>query len=186
MPKIIAQKEDWIKLGYQLFSQKGISGIVIETMAKELSCNKSSFYWHFKSKKEFINDLVTYWVEIETLQIISNTEKERSIKDKVNSFLKVAFKKEPYLEFIFFLKRYAKNHSEIQQVIDDIDAKRLAYSAKLFEELGYSEEMAVIKARVFYNYLIGYHEMIKNKKQSKNYLIEVKNDLNHFLNLENI
>ena len=54
MPKIVAQKKDWIELGYKLFSETGISGIVIEKMSKILNCNKSSFYWHFKAKKEFI------------------------------------------------------------------------------------------------------------------------------------
>ena len=34
MPKIVAQKEDWIRLGYQLFSNQGISGIVIEKMGR--------------------------------------------------------------------------------------------------------------------------------------------------------
>ena len=186
MPKIIAQKEDWIKLGYQLFSEKGIAGIVIETMAKKLSCNKSSFYWHFKSKQAFITDLVAYWVETETIQIISNTEKVDGIKEKFARFLEITFKNEPYLEFIFFLKRYAKSHPEIQTIIDDIDAQRLNFTAHLFQELGYTKEIAQVKARIFYNYLIGYHEMLKNKKQSKNYLDQVKTDLNHFLNIEDI
>ena len=55
MPKIIAKKQDWINLGYKLFSEKGIAGIVVEKMASILNVNKSSFYWHFKTKKEFVN-----------------------------------------------------------------------------------------------------------------------------------
>ena len=55
MPKIIAKKEDWINLGYRLFAEQGVSGINVENMAKILKVNKSSFYWHFKTKKEFIH-----------------------------------------------------------------------------------------------------------------------------------
>ena len=52
MPKIIAKKQDWVDLGYRLFSEQGISGIVIEKMSEKLKVNKSSFYLYFKTKKE--------------------------------------------------------------------------------------------------------------------------------------
>lgn len=58
MPKIVAKKEDWIKLGYKRFADQGVSGINVEKMAKALKVNKSSFYWHFKTRKDFIEQLV--------------------------------------------------------------------------------------------------------------------------------
>ncbi len=183
MPKVIAQKNDWIKLGYKLFSEQGISGIVIEKIAKKLECNKSSFYWHFKSKKKFIDELINFWITSETDQIIQQTEKAKSSEEKIEQFLKITFKNDPYLEFIFFLKRYAIKNKEVQAIIDEIDTRRLEFTTQLFQEIGYSKKDAAIKASIFYKYLIGYHEMIKNKKQSKNYLIEVKKELKHFITI---
>lgn len=181
MPKIVASKNDWILLGYKLFSEQGENGIVVEKMASKLKVNKSSFYWHFNSKKEFINDLINYWIKTETEQIIHETDASKDIKEKFNTFLKITFKKAPYLEFIYFLKRYAKKEKEIQIIVDMVDNRRLKYTSLLFQEIGYSKSESIIKARIFYNYLIGYHEMIKNKVQPKNYLSQVKKDLNHFL-----
>jgi AcrR family transcriptional regulator len=183
MPKIIATKETWVKLGYVIFAKQGISGIIIEKMARSLKVNKSSFYWHFKTKKDFIDEIVQYWIFTETEEIINKAEKSKNIINKWNSFLKIAFKNDPYLEFIFHLKRYAAKHSGIQTVIDNIDQHRLAFVSDLLQEFGYSKKEAVIKSSIFYKYLIGYHEMIRHKKQSKNYLEEVKNELNHFLNI---
>lgn len=183
MPKIVATKKDWIKLGYKLFSRNGVSGIVIEKMALKLKVNKSSFYWHFKTRKEFINELVQYWIKIETEKVIENTEKANSTVEKLVLFLKIAFKNDPYLEFIFWLKRYAIKNPDTQAIIDEVDAQRLAFTSKLFQEMGYTHEEAEIKASIFYKYLIGYHEMIRHKKQDKNYLDEVKNELIHFLKL---
>ena len=76
MPKIIATKEDWIKLGYKTFADQGVSGIVVEKMAKVLKVNKSSFYWYFKTKKEFIRQLIMFWKTQETDQI-SNLTKDK-------------------------------------------------------------------------------------------------------------
>ena len=183
MPKIVATKQDWIFLGYQRFSAQGIAGIVVETMADKLKVNKSSFYWHFKTKKEFIDELIQFWITTETEQVIKQTEQAKSPKDKLESFLKIAFKNDPYLEFIFFLKRYAIKNKKVQLIIDEVDAKRLLFTSTLFQELGYTQSEAEVKARLFYNYLIGYHEMIRNKKQPKDYLVQVKQDLKHFLNI---
>lgn len=183
MPKIIAQKGDWVKLGYELFAQQGISGIVIEKMAKKLTCNKSSFYWHFKTKSDFIASIVTYWITTETEQIINFTDKGKKATQKIDKFLNITFKNDPYLEFIFYLKRYAIKNLKYQKIIDDIDQHRLDYTTNLFQEIGYTKNEAKIKASIFYKYLIGYHEMIRHKKQNKNYLSEVKNELKHFLNI---
>ena len=181
MPKIIATKKDWVLLGYQQFSQIGISGLVVEKMAKKLQVNKSSFYWHFKTKHEFIGAIVNYWIETETLHITKTTDKEKNITKKWNAFLKITFLNYPYLDFIFHLKRYAQKHPETQKIIDDIDKQRLDYTTNLLQEMGYSASESKIKASIFYKYLIGYHEMIRYKKQSKNYLNEVKKEVQHFI-----
>lgn len=181
MPKIIAKKQDWIDLGYKLFSELGISGIVVEKMAKKLKCNKSSFYWHFKTKKEFIEKLVDFWVLTETEQIIKSTNNENSAKQKIETLITIAYKKMPYLDFIFYLKRYAQKEKRIQTIIDKIDTQRIEYVESLLQGLHYSNKEAKIKASILYKHLIGYHEMIRYKKQSKDYVKEVKKELNQFI-----
>ena len=47
--------------------------------------------------------------------------------------------------------------------------------------MGFSDNDAFIKSTLFYKYLIGYHEMIRYKKKSKNYIEELKIELNQFI-----
>jgi len=181
MPKIIAKKEDWIILGYKLFSEKGINGIVVEKMALKLNVNKSSFYWHFKTKKDFINEIISFWVSTDTNRIITAVESKPFGKEKFDRLIELAFKKEPYLDFIFFLKRYALKDKKIQSLIDKIDNQRIDYTKSILIEMGFSKNEASIKSTLFYKYLIGYHEMIRYKKQSKDYVNEVKSELSQFI-----
>ncbi len=182
MPKIIAKKEDWIVLGYQLFSKNGIAGIIVEKMAIKLKVNKSSFYWHFKTKTEFVNHIIEYWIGTDTDTIITSIENLTSAKEKFKKLVALSFKKDPYLDFMFFLKRYAQKHKDIQAIIDNIDMQRMHYTKQLIMQLGYTQDEAALKASLFYKHLIGYHEMIRYKKQSKNYTTEVKKELNQFIN----
>jgi len=181
MPKIIAIKQDWINLGYKLFSEQGIAGIVVEKMAKKLKVNKSSFYWHFKTKKDFVTEIVSFWVSKNTNQIISMTDSEKSGKEKFEKLIELSFKKEPFLDFNFFLKRYALKDKNIQSVIDEIDNQRIEYTKSILIEMNYSENEAKRKSKLFYKYLIGYHEMMRYKKQVKNYTTEVKNEISQFI-----
>jgi len=183
MPKIVATKNQWIKLGYKMFTKAGANNLNVDKMSKALKCNRSSFYWHFQTKEQFVNELIEHWIKTETEQIISKVEKFKTAKEKLNAFFEIAFKDGPYLEFIFFLKRYAKKKQKIQIIIDKLDDRRLKYSTQLFYDIGYTKEEAAIKASIFYKYLIGHHEMIKNKQQSINYLDQVKKELKHFLDI---
>lgn len=181
MPKIIATKQDWIKLGFKLFSEKGIAGIVIEKMAEKLKVNKSSFYWHFKTKKEFIQQLIEFWINNETQQIIRLTNNESLALTKFKTLITLSYKKMPNQDFIFYLKRYAQKDKKTKSIIENIDSQRIEYTKTLLQEIGYSEQDASIKASLLYKHLIGYHEMIRHKKQSANYQEEVKIELNQFI-----
>jgi AcrR family transcriptional regulator len=181
MPKIIAKKQDWIHLGFKLFSERGISGIVIEKMAKKLKVNKSSFYWHFKTKREFIQKLIEFWIHAETKQIISLTDNEKSVLGKFRTFISLSYKKMPNQDFIFYLKRYAQKEKTIKRIIEKIEFQRVEYVKSLLLEMGYSERDANIKSSLLYKHLIGYHETIRYEKQSIDYQKDVEKELKQFI-----
>lgn len=183
MPKIIAQKKDWIKLGYKLFAESGISGIVIEKMSKKLNCNKSSFYWHFKTKKEFIRQMVNYWVENKTRKIIEITSAEDNASKKINKLIEITYSKMPYLDFIFYLKRYAVKDKLISKIIDDVDNQRIDYVKGLLIENGFTEKEAMIKASLLYKHLIGFYEMTRYKELDNTYMVEVKKEVDQIIGL---
>ena len=164
MPKIVARKKDWLKLGYVLFSREGIKGIVVERIAAKLKCNKSSFYWHFESKEKFMQALVDYWVQSETIQIMASVDEERTPQARYDKFLRLVFQPDPYVDFIFFLKRYARHNETMQNAIEEVDERRIAFTTKIFIQLGDSAADASIKANAFYKYLIGFHELTHSSK----------------------
>ncbi|WP_044397926.1 TetR/AcrR family transcriptional regulator [Lacinutrix sp. Hel_I_90] len=186
MPKIVAQKIDWLKLGYKTFSEKGFSGIVVEKMSKTLNCNKSSFYWHFKTKKEFIREMVNYWVENKTKKIIEITSIEENPTQKINKLIDLTYRKLPYSDFIFYLKRYAVKDKSISNIIDDVDNQRIDYVKRLLIENGYKDNEAQIKASLLYKHLIGFYEMTRYKELDGHYMAEVKKEILQIIDIKPI
>lgn len=181
MPKIVAGKIDWLKVGHKLFAEHGISGIVVEKMAAKLKCNKSSFYWHFKTKKKFMEDLVDMWVSTDTDEIIARVNKQNSPVERFRALISITFKKDLELDFIFYLKRYGKKEKKVQELIDDLDRLRIEFVCSLLQDMGFSADDSKVKAEIFYKYLIGYHELIRYKTQEENYVEEVLEELGHFM-----
>ena len=184
MPKIVASKIDWVKLGYKLFSESGEIGLNVDKMSRLLKCNKSSFYWHFKTKRDFIQDLIEYWIELDTTKVIQEVDEQEFPKEKLLRLIEMVFRKDSDLDFIFYLKKYSQKNEAVQVVVDRIDKERIVFVRNLLMELGYSKEQVKIKASIFYKYLIGYHEMIRYKKQKKNYLSEVLVEINQFITIK--
>jgi AcrR family transcriptional regulator len=183
MPKVVAEKQEWVKLGFKLFAEKGEEGIIVDKMSRMLNCNRSSFYWHFKSKAEFINDVIEYWVEIDTIRVIDLTNREGTAKQRLRKLVEVTFKKDQFMDIVFYLKRYARKRKSVQKIVDDIDHQRIQYTAALLTDLGISKEFALIKANVAYKYLIGYHELMRYKDQKPDYTKEVYTELKQFIPL---
>ncbi len=173
MPKIVAKQIDWIMLGYTLFADKGIAGINVDEMSRRLSCNKSSFYWHFKSKDNFIQLLLEYWVEKDTQNIMDRTKIDLSPIKRLFTFYTLVFKKDDHLDFIFYLKKYAQSRPELKGFLEQIDVKRIAFVENLLMDLDFEKEEAVVRAEAFYKFLIGYHEMIRYKNQPHEYIADV-------------
>ncbi len=183
MPKIVASRKDWVSLGYRLFSNSGEKGINVEAMARSLKCNKSSFYWHFKSRTDFIHEIIRFWTRESTYDIVDIVMRELSARDRFIKLLEISFQKDPNIDFIFYLKKYGQKHRKIEALVDKIDRERIDFVAGLLDEMGVDPSEVKIKARVFYNYLIGYHEMIKFKPQPKDYVELVRKDINQFIKL---
>ncbi|MBT6005581.1 MAG: hypothetical protein HOG79_07675, partial [Prolixibacteraceae bacterium] len=70
---------------------------------------------------------------------------------------------------------------KIQKIIDKVDNQRIEYANKLLQEIGYSKQDAKIKSTLLHKHFIGYHEVIRYKKQNIDYQKEVKMELNQFI-----
>lgn len=184
MPKIVATKDQWIKLGCELFSEAGISGLNVEVMSNRLKCNRSSFYWHFKSKHDFVDKLVDFWVSLYTTEVLAKVTKVKDPHEKLSKLLDLTLKEDSNLDFIFYLKKYGEKNKRIKKVVDQIDKKRIDFGAELLMEIGYAKKDALFKSLIVYKYLIGHHEMMKYKKRSKNYLVPAKNEIKYILDLK--
>ncbi len=170
MPALKVDKKKWLKLGMQRFSISGKQGINVEQMAKELDCNKSSFYHHFKTKEKFLNEMIQYWFDKSMKPIVTEVDEISNTKLRFERFLILGFKDKSRKDLMFYLRKEANTNEGLKQLLEELTKTRLKYGTRLIQDLGYSENEAKQKAEILYHFYLGWYEINKNKasKNDKN------------------
>ncbi|MFF5994655.1 TetR/AcrR family transcriptional regulator [Lysinibacillus sp. KU-BSD001] len=166
MPKILVTEEQWVQKGIEYFSQGGFAALVVEKMARELKCSKSSFYWYFTDRDEFLRRVIELWTKRATIDVIFESSKNMTTEIQIRTVLEKMFSNENVGDFLFYLRRLGQEKDEYREVLTSIENMRLSYMTKLLQQLEISEEKAKIKASLIYHYYLGWYERHKYKKVS--------------------
>ncbi len=166
MPATKVEKQKWLKLGIKRFSISGIQGINVEQMSKTLNCNKSSFYWHFKSKNKFLNEVIQYWFENSVNPIAKELNKEHTANERFEKFITLSFKDKSRKDLMYHLRKLSQTDTKINEILNNLTSKRLTYISLLIQDLGYNKKEAKVKSEILLNFYIGWYET--NKYETSN------------------
>jgi AcrR family transcriptional regulator len=161
MPKKIASKEDWLKLGEELFGHGGKEALVVEQMSASLNVSKTSFYWHFKNKENFTKAVVEYWRKTRTYDFIEIANRELEPIDKLKSLIKLCFSSTPTGDFSYYLRKLSKKDAKYRKIIQEIELERICYVESLFQQCAVEPDKCQLMADIFYNYFVGWQERNK-------------------------
>jgi len=166
MSKIKVEKSEWLKLGVETFSVSGWEGFNVEQFASKLNCNKSSFYWHFKSKDVFLKETIEYWFDHSVKPISTTISKITDPHQRFLKFLTSSFQDKSRKDFMFFLRRLSSKDSDLIILVDKMTRTRLEFTTSMIMDLGYSNKDARIKAEILFNFYLGWYEL--NKQNTTN------------------
>ncbi|WP_051213422.1 TetR/AcrR family transcriptional regulator [Maritalea myrionectae] len=154
--------QDWLLAAIAAMAKGGVENVKVERLAKGLGTSKGSFYWHFKDRKDLLDQLIRYWVTQGTEQVMATNEREEtSPHDKLVALFHVALK-EPVgtlssAQGEMAMRSWAMVDPNIAQTVSETDQQRIDYVTHLFAELGYSQERAGTNAHQLYLMLLGYY-----------------------------
>jgi AcrR family transcriptional regulator len=145
-------REDWLKLALQILVRDGIDRVKIQIMAKQLNVSRSSFYWFFKDPQDLYDQMLDHWLTKNTGPIIQRSLRPaNSISEAILNIFECWVNEElfdPHLDVA--IRLWARRAPEVLKVIASADRQRLAALTGMFSNHGFSDEDAVVRARVLY------------------------------------
>jgi AcrR family transcriptional regulator len=141
-------KIDWLEQGLRTLATTGAGALKVLPMSRALRVSRGSFYWHFKDSADFHAELLRFWQQRSTDQIIQELESEDDARVRLNYLMKRAFNSDHRLDRA--VRYWAAENREVARVIASVDAQRVAYLAKLLVAAGVRGRQASARAAFVY------------------------------------
>lgn len=141
-------KADWLDHGLRTLAASGANALKVAPMAEALKVSRGSFYWHFKDIADYRSDLLRYWRERTTDQVIEELEAQKSASGRLNYLMKRAVNSDHRLDRA--VRNWAAEDPAVAAVVATVDAGRVAYVARMLKAVGVREPQASSRAAFLY------------------------------------
>jgi AcrR family transcriptional regulator len=167
----------WLKEGKRRYANDGIRGINIKEMSKSLRVAKTSFYFHFNTKQEYLKHLYNYWIEDGSIRIINAISVIDDPHARFKKLFELALSNIENEKFLFQMRDYAQSCKYTASVLKKVENKRLKLLSNILIEMGYSKSLAMKTAKDIYIFTLGYYEFYKNNRITPKLVKETVNGM---------
>ncbi|WP_382157213.1 TetR/AcrR family transcriptional regulator [Hydrogenophaga sp. ANAO-22] len=149
--------DDWIEAATELLIVKSIDAVRVDVLAKILNVTRGSFYWHFTDRDDLLKRVLISWQEAQTEQIIARYKKQGvAAEDLIRELVELPFHGRAAMKgssVELAVRAWARRDEEARMIVDQVDAKRLAYITECFSSLDFNAAEAKARAFVLYCYM---------------------------------
>lgn len=150
---------DWIKAATEVLVQNGIDAVRVDVLAKTMGVTRGSFYWHFRDREDLLMQVLKTWHDQATEDLINRFERSgASAAALLGGLMSLPLRGEAAVRLASIelaVRAWARRDDLARRVLDEVDAKRLAYTAQCFIALGFGFQDARHRAFALYSYVIG-------------------------------
>ena len=153
----VTSRRNWLEEGMAILEESGVEALTVEALTNRLSITKGSFYHHFKNYQDFKKNLLDFYEEERTLQIIRLAERETSPQAKLERIMRATLQPSR-LEAV--MRAWALQDVFVRDHQQRIDQQRLAYLEELISTQTGNHAHAAQMARLFYSIYVGSQHII--------------------------
>lgn len=143
----------WLDHGLRILARQGATALKVGDLAAGLNVSRGSFYWHFKDIGEFRLQLLERWQERTTDQVLEQTDASTTGTARLTHLMKLAFNEDRSLDRS--IRAMGATDKAVAKMVASVDARRIAYMAKVLTEAGVEHRRALSRAEFLYWAYIG-------------------------------
>ena len=154
-------REDWIDAALSAVAEGGLEGIGVESLARQLSVTKGSFYNYFANVDELTTSALTRWEEQATDGVIRTLDKLTDPEERIKRLFELVCDRVEHLKIESALMAAAvAGDDRVRPAYLRVNRRRLVYARKLYTEIGLSDEHADRWALTAYGSYLGLLQLV--------------------------
>lgn len=155
-------KADWVNAALAAIADGGLAAVAVEPLAQRLGASKGSFYWHFENRNALLTAALARWEEQYTAAVTA--ENTQAAADPVQR-LRLLIRRVATLaetDSVYVALIATADHPAVAPVLARITEHRLAYTAELFRDIGFSAREARYRSLLAYTAHLGHTELARS------------------------
>jgi AcrR family transcriptional regulator len=142
-------KAQWLEAGLVALGEGGIAAVRVEALARSLGIAKAGFYWHFKDRRDLMQQLLDYWSH-EVTEVITDNDEVLSLEPKAR-LVRTA---EMILEYDltaheFGVRQWGLQDATAARAVRRVNRTRLDFIRSAFAELGFGGDDLEMRTMLF-------------------------------------
>jgi AcrR family transcriptional regulator len=162
-------RADWVKGAQKLLVENGPPGLSIVKLAAHLGVTRGSFYYHFASLNELIDQIISDWERrVVDKGFAEARESTDTPRDEVKYLIEYVTHLSDKQDLV--LRQWATHNAHVRKHMERLDDKRLAVMTDVFQRFtGDKERGAVFAQLAFYAYIgcLNSHPRPSSQKQKE-------------------
>jgi AcrR family transcriptional regulator len=157
--KVQISASAWVETARQALIEEGIVGVKVDHLASRLGVTRGGFYHNFTDREKLLDRLLDHWEQ--SCCFLPSDRPGVTPADAaswLDTLLHRLIDEDGYdHNFDMAVRDWARADPRASWAVERADHMRMATLTDFFEALGYDNDEAVIRARVFYFHQIGYY-----------------------------
>ncbi|MEP3046309.1 MAG: TetR/AcrR family transcriptional regulator [Roseibium sp.] len=172
-------RDDWLLATLSALQSKGVEGIKIVGLAKELGVTSGSFYWHFKDLNDLLTSSLEFWVVELTEKIMLNAKTfEGTAEGRILNLMTEVVRNDAAAPD-HAISVWARRDPDVNEIYQRTLERRFDFASWTFEQVGFNHADAALRGRMLVAYLMG--ESSTNLKARRDWEALLKQQLDILL-----
>lgn len=156
-------KVPYFEAGLKLLAEHGAPGLKLTAVCQELDVTTGGFYYYFKNLKHYVDELLDYWFDLSSTELVRTAEAEADPWTRLRILLSGAVSLPHQAESA--IRHWASSDAGVASVLAKADYERTEVFRSTLAQLGLSEDMCR-HLTVMAIYLLVGHESIAPGQRS--------------------
>jgi AcrR family transcriptional regulator len=167
-------RTEWIDAGLRALAAGGPDAVRIEPLAQELGVTRGGFYWHFASRRAFLEEMLDTWERRSTDDTLERVEREGGdARDKVRRAGMLTFSKE-LLPIDLAVRDWGRRDRSVAERLRRVDNRRMEYLRSLISTFCPDADEVEARSLLAFALAIGNHFVAADHGgRSRNTVLEV-------------
>lgn len=147
----------WIAAGLRALAQGGVEAVQIDPVRRALGVTRGSFYWHFRSREQFLAQVLEEWRASSTTRVIEWLEKVPDPRERLTRLLVLGFD-QPEQGLLYGAVSAASHDPLVRRALEQAVGEQLEFLTRTFAAMGLDPEGARCHALLTHSSYIGLWE----------------------------